>query len=271
MREVFHLGDGDRWLFAVEYRPPAPPIGGVVLAPPFAEEMNRCRRQVAEAAQAFAEAGFLVLAIDLFGTGDSAGDFLDASWEDWTSDLEAAWAWMESKVDGPVVVWGVRAGALLALDWLRKYGRSAPLLFWQPVAEGRTALNGFLRIQTGARVVAGSGSGDGPADARTALERGESVRVGGYGLTNRITDGLGSASCLPAPAAAGPIALFEVGPNALDGVSVALTRVVEAWRAAAHEVRAATCAGPRFWMTQEIEVVPELTARSRDFLLSVTS
>jgi alpha/beta superfamily hydrolase len=46
-----------------------------LVLPPFAEELNKSRRMGALAARALQRAGHDVLLIDLYGTGDSAGDF----------------------------------------------------------------------------------------------------------------------------------------------------------------------------------------------------
>ena len=62
------------------YFPPCStqPRGGVLYCPPFAEEMNKSRRMAALQARAFAKAGYGVLLLDLYGCGDSSGDFSDA-------------------------------------------------------------------------------------------------------------------------------------------------------------------------------------------------
>ena len=63
------------------------PKGCVLNIHPFAEEMNKSRRMAALQARALAKAGYAVLQIDLFGCGDSSGDFGDASWQDWVGDV----------------------------------------------------------------------------------------------------------------------------------------------------------------------------------------
>ncbi len=52
--------------------------------------MNKSRRMAALQARAFAAMGFGVLQIDLFGCGDSSGDFSDARWDIWKQDLAIA-------------------------------------------------------------------------------------------------------------------------------------------------------------------------------------
>ena len=81
----FFLVGGQGTLFAIYYPPAAgvPRRDGVLYVPPFAEEMNKSRRLVALQARRLAAAGFGVLVPDLYGTGDSAGDFAEARWSIW--------------------------------------------------------------------------------------------------------------------------------------------------------------------------------------------
>ena len=89
--------------------------GGIVYLHPFAEELNKSRHVAAAQARAFAAAGYSVLQIDLYGCGDSSGDFAEARWAIWHNDLHLACAWLAQRVDGPLTLWGLRLGALLAL------------------------------------------------------------------------------------------------------------------------------------------------------------
>src|SRR5689334_9630124 len=78
--------DGAR-LFAVHWPAAAPSLRQAVLVlPPFAEELNKCRPMLAAQARALAAAGLDVLLVDLFGTGDSDGEFVEARWERWQQD-----------------------------------------------------------------------------------------------------------------------------------------------------------------------------------------
>ena len=93
--------------------------GAFIYVHPFGEEMNKSRRMAALQARAFAAMGFGVLQIDLFGCGDSSGDFSDARWDIWKQDLSGASTWLAERVSAPISLWGLRLGALLALDFAR--------------------------------------------------------------------------------------------------------------------------------------------------------
>ena len=64
---------------------------------PFAEEMNKSRRMAALQSRALAQAGYAVLQIDLLGCGDSSGDFGDATWQSWVSDVVLGCQWLRSQ------------------------------------------------------------------------------------------------------------------------------------------------------------------------------
>ena len=101
-------------------------------------------------ARAFAAMGFGVLQIDLFGCGDSSGEFRDARWDIWKHDLSVAKRWIENRTSSPTSLWGLRLGALLALDFAKSSGDSFDqIILWQPVINGESFLNQFLRLQIG--------------------------------------------------------------------------------------------------------------------------
>ena len=115
--ESFFLKTGSGERFCLYHRPhPDRECRGVLIyVHPFGDEMNKSRRMAAMQARAFAAIGFGVLQIDLFGCGDSSGEFLDARWNIWKHDLATARNWLENRVTVPVSLWGLRLGALLAL------------------------------------------------------------------------------------------------------------------------------------------------------------
>src|SRR5688572_7026689 len=127
--------------------------GAVLFVHPFAEEMNRCRRMAALQARAFAEAGWTVLQMDLFGCGDSAGDFSAASWQAWLDDVVDAAAWLRENSGERLVIWGLRAGCLLAAQAARRIEPAADLVLWQPVSSGKQFLQQFLRLKLAAQLM----------------------------------------------------------------------------------------------------------------------
>ena len=55
--------------------------------------MNKCRRMIAEVGRRLEGSGVGMLVVDLFGTGDSEGEFAQADWQRWKADLAGAVQW----------------------------------------------------------------------------------------------------------------------------------------------------------------------------------
>ena len=114
----FHIATAHGRCFALHHPSATPDVRARVLyVPPFAEEMNKSRRMAALAARALSAAGADVLQIDPHGTGDSSGEFRDASWQGWVDDIVEAARWLQQAPgDAPLWLWSLRAGCLLAAE-----------------------------------------------------------------------------------------------------------------------------------------------------------
>lgn len=262
--EAFFLPAARGQRFCVLHRPPAgsPAKGCVVYVHPFAEEMNRARRMAALQASAFAEAGFAVLLIDQFGCGDSSGDFEQASWDVWLEDVGLAAQWLSDRYPGPLWLWGLRSGCLLAAQAASSIaGRPANLLLWQPVLSGRQHLRQFLRLRMAAEVARG-GRGESTEALAARLAAGDAVEVAGYMLSSALARGLEQASFdgLQPPAGADCIELQAAADLPL---SPGLDALLQRWRQQGHEgVVGQVVAGEAFWQSIEVEVSPALLAAS---------
>ena len=180
-------------LLCTERRPQGAPRGTLMVLPAFGDEMNKCRPMVAATAQRLAAAGYAVLVPDLYGTGDSAGAFADASWQGWQQDLEACAAWSASQGRAVDRLLAIRTGCLLVPTLLASLTPVAGALFWQPVAKGRTFLKQLLRMRAMASAV-NAGKPERVEDLRQRILDGETLLVGGYALTAAVVAGLEAAN-----------------------------------------------------------------------------
>lgn len=256
--------------------------GRMLYLHPFAEELNTTRRVVAQQARALALAGYAVLQVDLLGCGDSSGDFADATWEAWQADALRAHAWLHQHASGPLWVWGMRAGALLAAHLAGQllvprggtthHATTEPvhLLLWQPVHSGQQMLQQFLRLQAAAQWLGADKAG--AASPAKTLAHGQPVTIAGYTLSPALAQGLGQARLQPPPGGgtgAGRLVWLEVStpthPMAAPGApaevlpsSPATEKALSAWRSAGWQVQAHTVTGPAFWQTVGTDDAPEL-------------
>jgi exosortase A-associated hydrolase 2 len=176
----FDAEPGTRFSLYHAPNPHVEPRGAILHVHPFAEELNKTRRMAALQARAFAALGYAVLQFDLFGCGDSCGDFNAGRWDLWKSDLAVAASWLADRTSGPLYLWGVRLGGLLALDFAPQV-RPAGIILWQPFMSGRTCINQFLRLRLAAQQ---QGTAPGTARSTAALRAQLAVHghieVGGY-------------------------------------------------------------------------------------------
>jgi exosortase A-associated hydrolase 2 len=236
--EPFFLAGPRGPLFAMHY-PPAP-YGGtpraVVYVHPLGEEMNVARRQVARQARKLAASGVGVLVLDLYGCGDSGGEFRDARWEGWKDDLAAARQWLVARGTPAPAVWGHRLGALLALDVAADYPAATErVVLWQPAPSGEEFVRQYLffSILTGGAV--DRTAADAPdrhtlAEVRRRLADGDTVEVMGYEFTPELALAIDRVRMAPlGPRVACPIHWVAAVPSPGAPPSAAALRVLEEW------------------------------------------
>lgn len=229
------------------------PDRGIVYVHPFGEEMNKARRMAALQSRRLAAAGYAVLQIDLYGCGDSDGDFGDATWDAWRADVRAAVAWISERMPEPVSLWGLRLGATLAADLAREPELHVDrLVLWQPVASGEQFLAQFLRLHLAAEMLAEGAAQTGVRDLRAALARGESLEIGGYELHPELASAIESLKLAELVPAVKTVQWLDVSAQPEPRLSPASQRAVEAWRAKGLAVQAAAVTGEPFWATPEI-------------------
>lgn len=232
------------------------PRGRLVLLQPFAEEANKSRRMLAEIARAAAEAGWLVALGDYLGTGDSAGDFSEASWQAWVDEV-ALFAATADEPSLPLVVCGLRLGALLAADAVRAGLVADAVVAINPVTSGKQALTQFLRLGAAAELGQDATARIDTRELRERLARGETVEIAGYGLSPALAQGMDAAEFELGAGVAG-IGWIEVG-SAEGAFSPVAERALGRLREhPGRQVESVMLRGPAFWQTQEIEAVPAL-------------
>src|SRR5471032_708741 len=234
--------------------------GALVYVPPFGEEMHKARRMAALQARALARQGVAVLQIDLYGCGDSGGDFSAARWAIWRDDVGLACDWLAERSGHRPGLLGLRLGALLALDYAASAATAPPhLLLWQPVADGASFLTQFLRLRTaGAMLEGGDGAErNGTQALRARLRAGETLEIGGYELAPELAAAIDGLKLETLAGAAAAPHCFDIGAAGRAPPPV-LARIIQAWRARGLQPTLTLVDGPPFWASQEITTCPDL-------------
>jgi len=250
--EPFFLDSAPGRRFCLFHPPAGACRGAVLYVHPFAEEMNRSRRMAALQARALAARGYGVLQLDLYGCGDSSGDFGDARWAIWKTDIAAGAAWLQRRLERPLTLWGLRLGALLALD----YAREAPeppqaLILWQPVLNGATYLTQFLRLRVaGAMLDEGAKTSTGAL--RQALQDGETLEIAGYDLAPELAMAIDTLPPADTLAPACRVDWFEALGAPEAALPAGAARIQAEWQQRGVDLQLHALACPPFWITPEI-------------------
>jgi exosortase A-associated hydrolase 2 len=239
-------------IFAVHHAPPGA-RRHVLCVPPFNEEMNRCRSMLTLQAQALAGIGCGLLVVDLFGTGDSEGGYVDARWERWLGNLSAASLWLASQ-GGCVALLGIRLGVILAADWLGRSAKGEPraLVAWQPVIDGRQYLTQFLRIRIAANMDRKDLPKETTASMREQFAAGRPVEIGGYEIHPELAGAIEAAHLSKSVLPTGTrIAWLEQLTPASTVPSPAGEKLIAEWTAAGLAIDVIGFEGQAFWQLHE--------------------
>ncbi|HEU4627063.1 MAG TPA: hydrolase 1, exosortase A system-associated [Steroidobacteraceae bacterium] len=242
------------------------PLGDMLFAPSFGEEMNRCRAMVSMQARALAAIGIGTLVLDPYGTGDSAGEHSEATWEQWREDLRAGIAWLREHGNGCRTLWGVRVGALMASELAALDGGIEQLVFWQPVVDGKQFFTQFLRIRIAAELEQNGGIKS-TEELRKMAASGQVIEVSGYQVNGQLAREMDALKLSDASGVrAKRVFWCEVLPAADSNVPRANTKMVEAWQAGGVAVTFEKVVGPSFWQVHEREVAPDLITATTHYL-----
>lgn len=252
-------------LFLQCWLPVGPPRGALLVLPPFAEEMNRSRPQLALLGRRLAAAGHAVLLPDLHGTGDSDGDFADATVDGWQQDLAAVAA--HAAAGGLVIdtLLGLRFGALMAAPALAQLP-AARLLLWQPVLSGEAVLTQLLRTRVAAAMMSGGQAGESVPGLQQRLASGQSLEVAGYEISPALASGLRELRLPPALPARATVHWLDVASSADSPLSRPAAQLIEQWNAAGNPVAHRRLPGEPFWTSAEISLCPALVEASLEAL-----
>lgn len=217
MRPFFLNVESNR-LFCVYHEPKhseTAPVG-VLLLPPFAEEMNQSRSFHASLARMLSGSGISSLMFDLSGTGDSSGEFRDADWTRWQRETLAAYQWL-SQVTSTVYLFALRSAGLLLSSFESKLsGRFGGVYVVEPMLTGERLFADFLRIKVARSMF--EGRRDTVDSLRRQLNTGATLEVGGYELSSKLYRELNAASLGIASTAQGRTVRWLGSSSYLEGL-----------------------------------------------------
>ena len=198
MLEPLFFPSGELQLFGI-WRAVANAKRVWILCPPFAEEEKSAHRTLTEIALQLQARGEASLLFCYRGTGDSEGDFADATLTDWRADIAAALIAATARApDAEIGFLGVRLGASLA--YLER-ARAQKLLLIEPILSGRSMLSQLNMRQKMRVQMAGGGAALPPGD------------LDGWPLGEDLRADLNALDLRAAEPFAGDAQVWGVGPR----------------------------------------------------------
>lgn len=173
-----YISVNDKPIYATAFLPDALPAkNAVLLVEPFAEEKRPAFRMLVRLARKLAEMDCATLRFDLSGTGDSAGEHEEATWNAWLDDANKAAETVKELAQAPsVTIVGARAGALLAAQ-VAIAQKASKLVLVEPIFNGEDLLRDLERRQA---IKAMTDNSAANVDAKNQWDKGEAVDFGGY-------------------------------------------------------------------------------------------
>ncbi|MDX1732979.1 MAG: hydrolase 2, exosortase A system-associated [Halioglobus sp.] len=262
------LGEAGRRFFLTQFRAEAGPRAHVLFIPPFGEEMNRCRALVAEQSRLLAQSGYHCTVLDFFGTGDSEGELAQASLDIWYGNIELALNTLRREEPAPVVLWGLRLGALIAAGFVGSHEPDCrEMLLWQPVTSGKRYINQLLRQRVASLVNSGLPP-ETTAEIRQRMQEGQRVEISGYFVSEPLVSELEALS-LAAAGGAGidRIHWLENIEQEGDTLSTAGGKMVDKLKEQGVDVQVSLFRGPPLWQLHKRDALPELMQQTRSILV----
>lgn len=189
--EVFgYLDDGAEPLYFAYHPAKSAARGTVLLCSALGLEATHAARVWVSWARHLSHEGWNTVHFDWRGTGESAGDFSEVTFDDWQNDLRRMCHALLAKGHGPIVLLGLRGGALLAAQAFADYLGDA-LVMWEAPQSGHAHLMEILRRKLAADYALNSVATRKTRDDYVAeIAVGGSVEVEGYPWTKPFWDSL---------------------------------------------------------------------------------
>lgn len=225
------------------------------MLPAFAEEMNRTRSFASRIAWQLAGSGFCVLQPDLSGAGDSTGEFSNATWDNWVSELYRASRWLAEQSE-PLNVVTVRAGSLFLPGLVKR----EPALFEkicmvEPFISGQECAAEFLQLRVARSMF--EGTKESIAWLTGELNKGVTLEIAGYELSPDLHRSLCLCSIEQLDAAmSGSGFVVGCGRSEDNKRNTKIKALVDKWKAGGLSVDYKYVGTDPFW-SQELPTVPQ--------------
>ncbi|MDF1781900.1 MAG: hypothetical protein P1U67_11425 [Alcanivoracaceae bacterium] len=198
---------GTHRLFVAEHSPECP-RGAVLLCSPFLEEKLFCRRILKNLAESLSEQGWLVIRFDGYGEGDSEGELSNADLVTSASDCASLIHLLRERVDGPIVVVGMRWGANIAL--FSNIENVDAVMAVDPLSSGEEYVQQLLRQNLTTQMATWGGVRENREALLAASEQGRCINIQGFDLGPKLISQMRKV-VLPSSVSAKKVSIIRTG------------------------------------------------------------
>ena len=233
----------------------------ILCLPSITEEMNLSRAVVAKQAQHFAKNGTPCYILDYYGTGDSEGEFEEATCEHWLADILVAGQWLKKQGISKIILWGIRFGGLLMLSHQEKLHQQLPIVkqvLWKPVTNGKQFVGQFLRIKQANAMMNNQAE---KINWREHILSGNETEVAGYVLNSIMLNSMEQLTIAKDIMPLSPVDWFELAAKEPTPLTKRLTG---AWPESRINIHSVNCSA--FWQIPEIFSLEHYFPRHADLL-----
>jgi len=200
-------------------------LHAVVILPPFAEEMNKCRHLISNVMRQLAAAGVSSFLLDNYGTGDSECDLDTATLQLWREDLTALINDISLQGYSDISFVAIRFGALQLFDLLNNAQLPLPVakvVLWQPYFDIAKFWQQFVRIKVAEAMALGEKTSQKQLEQQ--LNEGHLLEIAGYPVSPAFYHSLLSANTtFPPMLKAKPMCWLET--SQLDNIAVPVEKM----------------------------------------------
>ena len=218
-------------------------------------------------AEDLASNGIVSWSPDLYGTGDSEGEFREATWEKWLQDVEDVLAEIVAQESREVWFIATRLGCALAQHFLDRSGiQISGVILWQPIISGEKYILQLLRIRLIQEKLAGATNAT-TAGIREKLHSDEILEIGGYEISQELLAKIEqidmeqrSWSCVR------NVYIVEISSDPNSPPTPDLFRAMDNWTSQGYNVHSMKVQGAPFYGASEIVVNYDLIAATTKFV-----
>lgn len=231
--------------------------GAVLLLPPFADEMNKCRHLLNQLMRNIAQLEYDCYLPDHYGTGDSEGDLNQTTTDIWRRDLQQLLLFITRRGYTNISFIALRFGTLQLFDLLAQHTLDMPLhkvVLWQPILDTGKFWQHFVRIKVAQSMQTRTAQTQ--ASLEQHLAQGSEIEIAGYPVNFAFYNSLLQMQCgLPSKLHQAAMHWFDTSVSGT--LSVAIKSKAEQWSQYVN-LNIVALNGEPYWNATELVMAPAL-------------